>query len=135
MEKIKKSEAFKRAVAAFGEWRTWTRSQHIAYGLIRGVPYSAMERYANDNVDHFRITSALIALGAWPEPASEETPRSWWERIWGKKIAEKQSLRPTYEQVKAHIGEVHTLVVWARKPVREKRVRPQRAEVVPATAE
>jgi hypothetical protein len=39
MEKLKKQEAFKRATEAFGEWKTWGRAQHLAYGLIRGVPY------------------------------------------------------------------------------------------------
>lgn len=115
MEKIKKYEAFTRAVAAFGEWRTWNRWQHIAYGLIRGVPYVAMERYCNDIPDPYQIASALFKLGAWP--VAEGAPR------------------PSYEILTAYSQEVAKTVVWVHKPVRVKRVRPERdATSVPEVA-
>lgn len=133
MEKLKRHEAYDRAVAAFGEWRTWNRSEHIAYGLIRGVPYASMERYANDSPSMYSITLSLVRLGAWPEPQLEETPRSWWERLFGKKAADPT--RTAYELVSKRIDEVQPLVKWVRKPVREKRVRPQRAEHVASAAE
>ncbi len=130
MEKLKKREAFNRACEAFGDWRGWSRWQHIAYGLIRGVPYSAMERYCNDNPDPYTVTRELVKLGAWPKPEAEETPRSWWERLFGKKAVKK--VIAGYADVNAHLAEVGALVVWVKKPVRVKRERPQRAELVSA---
>lgn len=126
MEILKKYEAFARAVEAFGDWRTWGRNEHIAYGLIRGVPYVSMEKYANDTPFHYGITTSLIKLGAWPEPKVDETARSWWKRLFGKKVADKKALQPTYEQVRAHEVEVMSLVSWVRKPVRGPRMRPVR---------
>lgn len=116
MEKLNKYEAFTRAVAAFGAWRTWSRSEHVAYGLIRGVPYSAMERYCNDAPQHYNIASALLKLGAWPAP--EGAPR------------------PSYEILTKYTQDVAALVVWVRKPVRVKRERPVREpRVAEAVAE
>jgi hypothetical protein len=94
MEQLKKHEAFKRAVAAFGEWRAWGRAQHLAYGLIRGVPYVTMERCSNDN-PHYGVATALRKLGAWPDGVF------------------------TQEQVR----EVEALIVWVRKVPRGPRVR------------
>lgn len=108
MEKIKKYEAFTRAVAAFGEWRTWNRWHHIAYGLIRGVPYVAMERYCNDTPDHWSTMRALLKLGAWPECPAGNGTEAW-------------------NAHKVYHEEVSKSVVWVRKPVRVKRVRTEPA--------
>lgn len=116
MEKVKKKEAFKRAIAAFGEWRSWGRAEHLAYGLIRGVPYAVMEKCANDDSHAFlgmwghcsSIRAALHKLGAWPEYAA----------------AQYISLP------KECLDEVKVLVVWTKKVPRGKRMRPSnRAEV------
>lgn len=106
MEILKKYEAFARAVEAFGDWRTWGRNEHIAYGLIRGVPHPSMEKYSNDAPQHYGISAALFKLGAWPQP--EGAPR------------------PSYDILTAYSQEVAALVVWVRKPVRGPRVRPVR---------
>lgn len=103
MEKLKKTEAFKRALAAFGSWKTWGRAEHLAYGLIRGVPYAAMERCSNDNPHAVNIAWALNKLGAWPAYTKVERP---WE-------------------VPADCRqEAERLVVWVRKTPRGPRVRP-----------
>lgn len=57
MEKLKKKEAFCRAVAAFGEWRTWSRADHIAYGLVRGNG-EMLERYSASLQHHVRADEA-----------------------------------------------------------------------------
>jgi hypothetical protein len=125
MEKLKKQEAFSRAVEAFGDWRTWGRAQHVAYGLIRGVPYVAMEKYANDKPSHYDIARCLIKLGAWPEPKEAEAPRSWWQRLFGKKPDVKVT-EVGYEWVRRHQDEVEGLVTWVQKPPRGRRERPVR---------
>jgi hypothetical protein len=104
MEKLKKTEAFARATAAFGEWRSWGRAQHLAYGLIRGVPYEAMEKCANDNPHSVRIVWALYQLGAWPEVKVDRS----------------------YLMPEACRKEVEALVVWVRKTPRGPRIRPSR---------
>ena len=110
MEKLKKEEAFARAQAAFGPWREWGRRQHVAYGLIRGVPYVAMERCSNDNPPTYGI--ALAHLGAWPEL---------------KPVKDKPLIVP-----EAQRQEVKALVVWVHKKPRGKRMRPSRG--APPTA-
>lgn len=67
MKTMKKSEAFEKMVELFGEWRTWGRAEHIAYGLIRGIPYERMERCSNDNPHATSFEHRLWKLGAWPE--------------------------------------------------------------------
>lgn len=123
MEKLSKKEAFSRAIEAFGPWNTWDRSDHIAYGLIRGVPYVAMEKYSNDNPSHYSITSRLVRLGAWPKPQPEETPRSWWRRLFGKKDESQPAPRVSHENIREHVPEVASLVVWVQKPARGPRIR------------
>lgn len=135
MEKLKKREAFDRAVQAFGDWRGWSRWQHIAYGLIRGVSYPRMERSSNDWLDHYGITRALMQLGAWPEPVAEETPRSWWERLFSKKAVDRKAAFPSYESIKPRLAEVAALVVWVKKTPRVKKERVQRVELVSAAGE
>jgi hypothetical protein len=113
VEIIKKKEAFKRAIAAFGPWNTWGRAHHLAYGLIRGVAYSRMEKCANDNPHSVPIEWLLYQLGAWPEV----------------KVANSWSLPREMRE------EVAKLIVWVRKTPRGKRMRPcngapaQRAQV------
>jgi len=138
MEKLKKSEAFQRALSVFGDWRTWGRSQHVAYGLIRGVPYVAMEKYANDRPEHTSIASALARLGAWPEPWEAEDNRAWWARIFGPKPAETPPQIPdprklAFKQAHDNVREVEALVVWVQKPVRVKRERPVRSALQAAS--
>lgn len=135
MEKLKKQEAFSRAVETFGPWNTWGRADHIAYGLIRGVSYVVMERYANDNPSHYSITSRLVRLGAWPKPQPEETPRSWWKRLFGKKDESPPSRpRVSHEDIQDHVPEVEALVVWVRKPVRGPRIRSSKRALEPELA-
>lgn len=108
MEILKRSEAFKRAVSAFGPWNTWSRANHLAYGLIRGVPYSSMERCTNDDphVWAFWFAKCLRMLGAWP--LADE--------------AERQKY-PTKEEIE----EVKSLITWVRKPIRVKKSRAETA--------
>lgn len=107
MLKLKRSEAFERAVKAFGPWNTWSRGQHIAYGLARGVPYSSMERTANDNPHAIysgpSFEACLVQLGV-----LENVPFA------------------QYEAWRARQDELAALVVWVRKEPREHkpRVRP-----------
>ncbi len=113
MEKIKKFEAFQRAQAAFGPWRTWHRSQHVAYGLVRGVPYVSMERCSNDAPPWYSISRALAQLGAWPEvkpPTGSEF----------------------FSPPDAVRREVEALVVWVRKTPRGPRVRISKGAPPPA---
>lgn len=95
MVKLKKYEAFKRAVVAFGHpsEQRWGRAQYLAYGLIRGVPYAVMERCSNDN-PHYGVATALRKLGAWPDGVSLEQSR-----------------------------EVEALIVWVRKVPRGPKMR------------
>lgn len=99
---LKRFEAFERAVKAFGPWNTWGRANHLAYGLVRGVPYAAMERTANDN-----------PFALWP---SIQTCL--------EKLEALPSSTNNYEQEKLNRAEVHALVVWVPKPPRERRARP-----------
>ncbi len=110
MLKMKKYEAFAKMTKLFGAWNTWGRAEHIAYGLVRGVPYAKMERCSNDNPLSVSIESCLWAIGAFPEhpkPADDGRFRS--------------APREIYEEVKA-------LVVWVKKEPRVKKDKEEAAE-------
>lgn len=107
MHTLKRSEAFARAQKVFGPWNTWSRAQHLAYGLIRGVEYSRMEKYCNDNPQATMVEYALWELGAWPE-----NPKP----TGGGFHCIPNDLRK----------EVWSIVVWVHKPVRGPRIRPSR---------
>ncbi len=118
MEKLKKVEAHSRAQAAFGSCAQLTRSQHVAYGLARGIPYAVMERCSNDAPPWHSITRALAQLGVWPEVTVPKDQPFW-------------AFRPP----KACSDEVEALVVWVRKTPRGKRPRPSRGAPVKPVAE
>jgi hypothetical protein len=119
MEKLKKFEAFNRAQAAFGPWSTWRRSQHVAYGLIRGVPYVSMERCSNDAPPWGTIAFALAKLGAWPEVVVPANAQPWQVGI---------------GLSQAHRDEVARLVVWVRKEPRGPRLRVSKGAPTPPAA-
>jgi hypothetical protein len=96
MLKLKKKVAFELMVKSFGPWNTWGRAEHLAYGLIRGVEYSRMERYSNDNPHSVGIARDLWQIGAWEEHQYAEG---------------KWPPRACYD-------EVEKLVVWVKKPIR-----------------
>ncbi len=100
MVTLKRNKAFEQMIANFGPWNTWGRAQHIAYGLMRGVEYSRMEKYSNDNPHAWPIVRTLWQLGAWEEHPYAEG---------------KFPPRACYD-------EVEKLVVWVPKPAREPAV-------------
>lgn len=119
MEKLKKYVAFERATKSFGAWSSWTREQNVAYGLVRGVPYVAMERCANDVLSTWDVVKGLIQLGAWSEVSSDSD-------IW--------KIDPKARDVL--VKEVASLCVWVRKTPRGPRIRPSRGvEALSATGE
>ncbi len=72
MLKMKKYEAFAKMTKLCGPWNMWGRAEHIAYGLVRGVPYERMESSANDNPHAVMYIDVLWKVGAWSEhPAPE----------------------------------------------------------------
>ncbi len=100
MIKLNKKVAFKRMVNLCGNWNTWSRNEHIAYGLIRGIDYERMEKYANDCPCHSSIARILWKLNIWEEyPYVEDNTG----------IFKSAPIR-CYE-------EVHMLVRWNRKPI------------------
>lgn len=110
MLKMKRYEAFAKMTKMAGPWNTWGRAEHLAYGLVRDVPYARMERCANDNPLAVAVEKRLWELGAFPEhPKSSED---------GK-----------YHCVPREIyDEVKTLVVWVKKTPRVKREKVEAAE-------
>lgn len=108
MLKLKRKEAFDRAVALFGPWGSWGRAEHVAYGLIRGCEYARMERCANDAPPMLNITRNLGYLGAWAD----------WAPAKGT-----FALPPP-----AVDADVSALVEWVRKTPRPKRQAPEAAE-------
>lgn len=120
MEKLKKFEAFSRAQALFGPWRTWHRSQHVAYGLVRGVPYSAMEKCCNDAPPWGSIAFALARLGAWPEVVVPAGAKPWQVPV---------------GLTQAHRDEVAALVQWVHKTPRGPRIRVSHGAPPAAVAE
>lgn len=105
MLKLKKQVAFELMVKSFGPWNTWGRAQHLAYGLIRGVEYSRMERYSNDNPHAVTVDYALWRLGAWEEHPFVNDGKF------------RSIPRECYD-------EVQKLIVWVKKPVRAIEDRP-----------
>lgn len=96
---LKRRKAFELMIANFGPWNTWGRGEHLAYGLLRGVEYSRMEKYSNDDPHSTDVVRVLWKLGAW-----EEHPY-----VQGKLI-------PV-----ACYDEVSRLIVWNKKPVRDRK--------------
>lgn len=105
---LKRSEAFERAVKAFGPWNTWRRGHHLAYGLARGVAYAVMERTANDNplACWPSIQDGLVRLGVLPDLKAG-----------------------TYEERLVQQREVESLIFWVHKV---PRVRSAKADVTEA---
>lgn len=103
---LKKKVAFELMVKFFGPWNTWDRAAHLAYGLIRGIEYSRMERCSNDNPHAVGVVRALWQLGAWEEhPYTENKCPPW-----------------------ACYDEVAKLVVWVKKEPRVKKNADEAAE-------
>lgn len=99
---MKKKAAFEAAIKTFGPWSSWGRAEHIAYGLIRGVEYSRMERSCNDNPHALALGHRLRDLGAWPEHVVPADGKF------------RSLTRECYD-------EVARLVVWVKKEPRVRR--------------
>ena len=106
MLKMKRYEAFEKMTKQCGPWNTWGRAEHIAYGLVRGVPYARMERCSNDNPNAVTWKHVLWKLGAF-----EEHP-----------YVEGGYLPQALYNVEAD------LVVWVKKEPRVKRSKDEAAE-------
>jgi hypothetical protein len=104
MQTMKRNEAYARAIKVFGPWNAWKREHHLAYGLIRGISYSKMEKCCNDNPLAVPVEYALWALGAWPENVKPNDgkfhciPIEYCKETWG-------------------------LIQWVKKPVRGPKIR------------
>jgi len=103
MLKMKKYEAFAKMTKLFGPWNTWGRAEHLAYGLVRGVPYERMERCCNDNPLCMGVEACLWALGAF-----SEHPKS----------VENGEFRCVPHEI---YDAVNALVVWIKKTPRVKK--------------
>jgi hypothetical protein len=110
MLKLSKKVAFGLMIKHFGPWKTWDRAAHIAYGLIRGVPYSRMERCSNDNPRATMFDYALWKLGAWPDYPYIQVPGRF------------SSINREHQQ------EALSLVVWVKKQPRVKHVEVEAAQ-------
>lgn len=102
MQIMKKYQARAAALAAFGPFNTWGRAEHLAYGLVRGVAYSRMEKCSNDNPHAFPLGHKLRELGAWPEHVVANDGKF-------------------HSLSKECYDEVQALVVWVRKEPRVRR--------------
>ena len=118
MERLKKREAFERAVKAFGPWRSWGRAQHVAYGIARGTSYARMEKCSNDIPPWYAIALSLALLGVWPEVKVETNKPRW---AW---MVPAETAR-----------EVEAVIPWTKKVPRGPRPRPVRATPPAAVAE
>lgn len=104
MKTMKKIAAFKKMTETFGPWKTWSRADHLAYGLVRGIEHSRMEKCSNDNPPTYEVARKLWDLGAYEEHAAP--PKD------GK-----------YRQVPREIvDEVCSLITWVKKEPRVKKV-------------
>lgn len=110
MKTMKKFAAFKKMTELFGAWNTWSRADHLAYGLIRGVEHSRMERCSNDNPPTYEVARKLWDLGAFEEhPAPPKD---------GK-----------YRSVPSEItSAVRDLITWVKKEPRVKKPADEAAE-------
>ena len=102
MIKMNRSEAFSRLTALYGKWNTWDRSIHLAYGLLRGVPYAKMEASANDNPHATLFEYVMWRVGAWPDHPHIATD------------GYRRAIDRTLKQ------EAESLVVWVKKTPRVK---------------
>lgn len=108
MNFLKKKEAFKLMIELFGPWKTWERHHHVAYGLIRQVPYRKMEKYSETKLTPYYVAWCLMLLGAFPDYLDKKwkevkiwnTPRELSKQVeplipWlkGPTKAEKRALR------------------------------------------
>ncbi len=107
MIKLNRYEAFERMKAIVGPWSTWQRHHHLAYGLIRGVPYVKMERYCHDNILWIRhqVSRVLWQLGAWPDDPF--------------RIPEEGSHKIFYPK-NENSKEVDKEMVWVKPPIKDK---------------
>lgn len=111
MKTMKKTAAFKKMTETFGPWKTWSRADHLAYGLIRGVEHSRMERCSNDNPPTYEVACRLWELGAFEahQPPAKEPGRF------------RSPPREVHD-------EVRTLIVWVKKEPRVKKTSDEAAE-------
>ncbi len=104
MKTLKRKEAYEFMVKNYGPWVSWGRFQHLAYGLMRGVPYAKMERCANDNpLSDCDLWFAVWKAGCFDDLPYVEGTKSWnvpWEAR--KRVVER--------------------VVWIKKTPRVKNV-------------
>lgn len=110
MKTMKKIAAFKKMTEMFGPWKTWGRAEHLAYGLIRGVEHSRMERCSNDNPPTYEVACKLWDLDAFeehPVPPKDGKFRS-----------------PPRELV----NHVSSLITWVKKEPRVKKTTEEAAE-------
>lgn len=102
MNTLKKRDAYRFMVENYGPWKTWGRFQHLAYGLMRGVAYERMERYANDNP----LSDCELWYALWKAGCFEEFPYVAGTRSWN-------TPHETYMYVRS-------IVTWVKKPVRAR---------------
>lgn len=104
MKTMKKIAAFKLMTEKFGAWKTWSRAEHLAYGLIRGVEHARIERCSNDNPPMYQVARHLWDMNAFEEheaPAKD-----------GK-----------YHSVPSEIySAVNEMIVWVKKTPRSKTI-------------
>lgn len=110
MKTMKKFAAFKKMTELFGPWKTWGRAEHLAYGFVRGVEHSRMEKCSNDNPPSYSVALRLWELGAFEEhPAPPKD---------GK-----------YRSVPREIhDEIAKLITWIKKEPRVKKPADEAAE-------
>ncbi len=111
MKTMKKTAAFKLMTEMFGQWNTWGRAEHLAYGLLRGVEHSRMEKCSNDNPPVYDVACKLWELDAFEDhSAPKKEPGRF-----------RSPPREVYNHVK-------TLIVWTKKVPRVKKVADEAAE-------
>lgn len=107
---MKKIAAFKKMTETFGPWKTWGRAEHLAYGLLRGVAHSRMEKCSNDNPPTYEVARHLWKLGA----------------LEGHEPPAKDARWPSVPN--EVYREVSDLIVWVKKEPRIKKAAEEAAE-------
>ena len=110
MKTMKKIAAFKLMIEKFGPWNTWSRAEHLAYGLIRGVEHARMERCSNDNPPTYQVARHLWEADAFE--GHEAPPKD------GK-------FRSVPSEIYTAVNE---MIVWVKKEPRVKRTADEAAE-------
>jgi len=102
-------------------WKQWNRADHIAYALIRGVPFSKIERVSNDKPPYLAVTELLAEWGAWSSAAIPAVKNSWWRRLFGWVETETHARAELiHDIVCQHLKDVLRLAPWERKTPRKK---------------